>query len=218
MQNRIKLLIVDDHKMIREGICSMLESHNSKCKFIIEEAGSGEEGIEKIMQSAYDIVLMDYKLSKLNGAETTRRMLSHRPLIKILAMSNYDETAYIRNMIQAGVKGYVLKDLDADELFKAMNVIKAGKNYYSNDVAVKLLSDGGKTRLSTVTPSGEKLSARERQVLLFIADAYTNKQIATKLCLSSRTVDKYRQHLLEKMNVSNTTGLLKIAREYKFIT
>jgi DNA-binding NarL/FixJ family response regulator len=163
---------------------------------------------------------MDYQLPKMNGAETTRSMLACKPNINILALSNYDESVYIKNILRAGAKGYVLKNIDADELVKAITTILRGKNYYSNDVAVKLIDvndnvSGNKGYIKIL--SGEKLSEREIAVLRFINEGYTSKQIADKLFLGKRTVDKYRQRLLEKMNVSNTAGLLKQARILKLI-
>lgn len=218
---KISILIVDDHKMIRDGLRSMLELHTDKYTFVIEEAETGEEGIEKIKQSHFDIVILDYQLPKQNGAETALSMLSCKPNINILALSNYDETLYIKNILKAGAKGYVLKNIDADELIKAITTILSGKNYYSNDVSNKLINlndvvlEHKPSRRKLITE--EKLSAREYDVLRLISEAYTNKQIADKLCISKRTVDKYRQHLLEKMHVNNTVSLLKQAKLLRLI-
>jgi len=214
---KIKIMIVDDHSMIRDGLRSMLESHRDKYVFLIEEAVSGEEAIEKNKKNNYDIILMDYQLPNLNGAEATQAMVDFKPGINILALSNYDESLYIKNILKAGAKGYVLKNIDSDELMKAITTILNGQNYYSNEVAVKLIhaNDGSvKTRKKS---SGKNLSSRELDVLKLIAEAYTNKQIAEKLFLSKRTVESYREHLLEKMHVKNTAGLLKQAKKLKLI-
>ncbi len=203
---KIKTLIVDDHRIIRDGIRSMLESYKSKYSFSVEGAASGEEGLVKIKQYHYDIVLMDYRLPKLNGAETTRAMLAHNPDLNILALSNHDETAFIENILEAGAKGYLLKNIDPDELIKAMTAIWKGKNYYCNEVAAKLLS-----------PDKAKLSERQFQILRLIAKENTSEKIADILFLSRRTVDKHRQHLLQKFKVGNTAGLLREARLRKLI-
>ena len=217
---KIKVLIVDDHKMIREGLRSMLEFEKKSYDFLIEEAASGEEGIEKIKKYDYDIVIMDYQLPKLNGAETTRAMLAYKPTIKILALSNYDEEAYVKNILKSGAKGYVLKNIDADELTKAITIILNEKNYYCNDVAIKLINsyeDKSNPIYVGEISIPQKITLRELEVLRLIAEAYTTKQIAEKLFISKRTVDKYRQHLLEKMEVNNTVNLLKQAKVLKLI-
>ena len=203
---KIKVLIVDDHKMIRDGLRSMLESHKKRYHFVIEEAETGEAGILQVKKSNYDIVLMDYQLPKLNGAETTREMLRFNPNINILGLSNYDESIYVENIINAGAKGYVLKNIDANELIKAILDTLNGKNYYSTEIAAKLLN-----------PDKQKLSIREFEILRLIAAEHSTKEIADKLCLSKRTVEKHREHLLRKMKVSNTAGLLRQAQLCKLI-
>src|ERR1035437_6495451 len=213
---KIKLLIVDDHSMIRDGLRSMLESQK-KYAFLIEEAASGEEAIEKIKKHHYDMILMDYQLPNLNGAETIQVIVGLKPDINVLALSNYDESFYIKNTLRAGAKGYVLKNIDVDELIKAIITILNGKNYYSNDVAVKLINLDEGSLKSKRFLLGKKLSARESELLKLISESYTSKQIAEKLHLSKRTVENYRQGLLEKMQVNNTPGLLKKARKLKLI-
>lgn len=216
MKEKISILIVDDHPIVRDGLRSMLEAHENKYIFFIEEAASGEEAINTIKKNNYDIVLMDYQLPKLNGAETARAMVSLKPGINILALSNYDETMYIKNILKAGAKGYLLKNIDADELIKAITTILSGRNYFSNEVAVKLIHESH-TSVKTKIKHPIKISSREQDVLKLIAEAYTNKQIAEKLLLSIRTIESYRQNLLEKMKVNNTIGLLKKAKKLKLI-
>jgi len=150
--------------------------------------------------------MMDYQLPGLNGAETTKAMMSHKSNIKVLGLSNYDESVYVKNILNAGARGYVLKNIDANELIKAISTILKGKYYYSNEVAAQLLNAGN-----------EALSDREFEILKLIAAGNTNKEIAHKLFLSKRTVDKHREHLLEKMKVKNTVGLLRKAKLRKFI-
>jgi DNA-binding NarL/FixJ family response regulator len=117
----------------------MLDANKSKYIFLFEEAASGSEGIEKIKKNKYDMVIMDYQMPDMNGAETTREMVKLKPNINILALSNYDETLMIKDILNAGAKGYMLKNIDSDELIKAISIILSGKNYYSNEVAVKLI-------------------------------------------------------------------------------
>ncbi len=215
--NKISILIVDDHHIIRDGIRTMLQSHKNKYVFNIEESSSGEGAIEKIKKHNYDIVLMDYQLVNLNGSETTKALVKLKPEIKILALSNYDESLYIDNIMNAGAKGYILKSIDVDELIKAITTILNGQNYYSNEIAVKLISHSKDFLKVKKNLLKNKIGERELEILKLIAESYTNKQIAQKIFLSKRTVDNYRYRLLKKMSVNNTISLLKKAKMLKLI-
>jgi DNA-binding NarL/FixJ family response regulator len=222
MEKKIKILIVDDHKMIRDGIRSMLESQEKKYKFIVDEAENGEEGFEKTKRGQYDIVIMDYQLPILNGVEATKAALGHNPDLKILALSNYDEYMYIDNMMKAGAKGFVLKNIGPEEFINAIETVLSGKNYYSNDVAVKLISfDHNNVQIARLVrqkrDKADMLSKRELEILKFIASEFTNEEIATQLFISKRTVDTHRQNLMKKLNVKNTAGLVKYAYELKIL-
>ena len=136
---KIKTLIVDDHKIVRNGLKIMLESKNKKYKFIVEEAEDAEEAIQKVREKNFNIVIMDYKLPGLNGAEATKKILLFNQNIKILALSNYDEYICITNMLEAGAHGFVLKNIGYEELISAITTILSGNTYYSNEVALKLI-------------------------------------------------------------------------------
>jgi DNA-binding NarL/FixJ family response regulator len=220
---KLKLLIVDDHKMVRDGIKLMLESQEDKYKFVFEEAETGEEAVEKVQNSNFDTIIMDYQLPTINGAETTRLILNAKPQSKVLALSNYDEYAYIDNMVAAGAKGFVLKNIGVRDLITAIESVLNDKNYYSNDVAVKIINFGqaenrqisekNKSRFLAL----DVLSKRELEILRLIAAEYTNEEIANKLFISKRTVDTHRQNLLNKLGVKNTAGLVKYAIELKLM-
>ncbi len=222
MEKKIKILIVDDHKMIRDGIRSMLESQEKKYKFMVDEAENGEEGVEKTKRAQYDIVIMDYQLPILNGVEATKAALLHNPDLKILALSNYDEYMYIDNMMKTGAKGFVLKNIGPEEFINAIETVLSGKNYYSNDVAVKLISfDHNNVQVARLVrqkrDKADMLSKRELEILKFIASEFTNEEIANRLFISKRTVDTHRQNLMKKLNVKNTAGLVKYAYELKIL-
>jgi DNA-binding NarL/FixJ family response regulator len=213
---KLKILIIDDHKMIRDGIRFMLES-NKKYGLSIEEAIDGYEGFEKTKNNEYDIIIMDYQLPRLNGADTTRMIISNKPESKILALSNYNEFMYIDNIIAAGAKGFVLKNIGPEELINAIEAILNDKNYYSNDVAIKLINfknDGyDKWKIHGRFQKVDSLSKREMEILKLIVSEFTNEEIAIKLFLSKRTVDTHRQNLLNKLRIKNTAGLVKYAME-----
>jgi DNA-binding NarL/FixJ family response regulator len=210
----LKILLVDDHKMIRDGIKSMLESQENKYKFIIDEAEDGEEGLAKSKANPH-IIIMDYQLPKMSGAETAALILGSNPKAKILALSNYNEYMYIDKMIKTGVKGFILKNIGPEELLKAIETILNGSIYYSSDVAVKMMSFDNNSAQSKKTPKDNKLeeilSQRELEVLKCIGEEYTSEEIAKKLSISKRTVDSHRQNIMNKLNVKNIAGLVKYA-------
>lgn len=210
----VKLLIVDDHQMVRDGIRVMLESQNKTYSFVITEAENGEDAIKNVLKYDYDIILIDYQLPKMSGMETVERILLYKPTTKILALSNYDELTYINNMLKAGVSGYILKNVEPVELIAAIKTILNNKVFYSNEVAIKLIESKKKTSSSIDKYS---LTKRELEILKLITQEKTNDEISSLLFIAKRTVDSHRQNLLNKLGVKNTVGLTKIAIESKLI-
>ncbi len=213
---QLSLLIVDDHQMIRDGIRVMLESQEGSCKFLITEADSGEEAIRKILRFQFDAIIVDYQMPGISGAETVRSIMMYRPASKILALSNYDELSYISEMLSAGAKGYVLKNIEPAQLVNAVQTIMCDRPYYSNEVAVKLL-DAERNHIRTSTPDSYGLTKREIEILRMIALEMTNDEISETLKIAKRTVDSHRQNLLHKLHVKNTVGLIKAAYEFRLI-
>jgi DNA-binding NarL/FixJ family response regulator len=212
----ISLLIVDDHQMVRDGIKVMLESQQGYYKFDITESDSGEDAINKVLRKNFDCIIVDYQMPGISGAETVKSIMMYRPESKILALSNYDELSYISNMLNAGAKGYVLKNIEPSQLLLAIQTILDNRPYYSNEVAVKLL-DAERNNIRTGTPESYGLTKREMEILKRIALEMTNDEIASDLKIAKRTVDSHRQNLLNKLHVKNTVGLIKAAYEFKII-
>jgi DNA-binding NarL/FixJ family response regulator len=210
----VRLLIVDDHQMVRDGIRVMLESQNKTYCFVITEAENGEDAIKYILKYDFDIILIDYQLPKMSGMETVERMLLYKPTTKILALSNYDELTYINNMLKAGASGYILKNVEPVELIAAIKTILNDKVFYSNEVAIKLIESKKRTASSIDKYS---LTKRELEILKLITEEKTNDEISSLLFIAKRTVDSHRQNLLTKLGVKNTVGLTKIAIELKMI-
>jgi len=212
----IRLLIIDDHQMVRDGIKMMLESKRDLLKFEIEEAENGEIAVQKILKNNFDIVLIDYQLPGMTGTETLQKIHLYKKDIKVLVLSNYDEYSYVRSMIDEGANGYILKNIDPSQLIHAIQSVLAGTPYYSNEVALKLIdSSRSADKLISINKSG--LSKRELEVLKMIALEMTNDEIAKSLFISKRTVDTHRQNLLKKLQVKNTVGLIKAAYAFKLV-
>ncbi len=212
----IQVLLVDDHKMVRDGLRMMLGSLKKVLQFEIDEADSGEEALKKINRKEYQLIIIDYRMPGISGAETITRILRYRSDIKVLALSNYDELPYIQGMIDAGAHGYVLKNIEPAQLLLAIKTILSGKIYYSNEVATKII-EGPQKEIISNTERVQKLTKREIEVLKLIAMEMTNEEIAEALILGKRTVDAHRQNLLNKLNVKNTVGLIKFAYKAKLI-
>ena len=214
---KVKVLIVDDHKIIRAGLRTLLELENDEYNFQVTEAENCETAVAKVKKSRYDIALVDYQMPKVNGVETTKAILKQRPNIPVLALSNYNDFGYISSFLEAGAKGYILKDIGSWELVKAIASLLKGKNYFSNEVALTLLRAKNNFKSGGRSLPEKKFSDKERSILKLISRGLTSKQIALKLFISKHSVDKYRKQLLAKMKVRNAVGLLTKARKMKLI-
>lgn len=214
--NSISVLIVDDHQMVRDGIKVMLYNQRNRIRFVIDDAEEDEEALRKILSKNFDVVLLDYNLSGKSGAELLGNIMLHKPQTKVLALSNFDELGYVESMINAGARGYILKNIEPSQLISAIKTIIAGKVFYSNEIAVKLLEASQKEPLK-IHRSIHALTQREIQVLKLICMEKTNEEIAEELFVSKRTIDTHRQNLLLKLQAKNTVGLIKAAYKLHLI-
>ncbi len=208
--SKISILIVDDHRMFRDGIIALLEKE--KDMQVLDEACDGMDALEKIAINTPDVVLMDIDMGSMNGIETTQKIKENYTEVEILALSMHSDTTYIVKMLDAGAKGYILKNAGRDEMVAAIKAVHSGSSYFSSEVSSKLLEqlhskNTGKERKKDEIP----LTDRELEVLNLIAQEYSNPEIAEKLFISIRTVDTHRRNLLEKLGVKNTVGLVKYA-------
>ncbi len=203
-------MIADDHQLFRKGISAVL---NNRCDCsIVGEAASGEEIIELARQQAFDVLLMDLHLPQLNGIAATRAIIQELPQARILGLSNVTREEEVLDLIKAGAKGYVLKETTIDELVLAIKALAGGNSYFSHKVSQQLL-----TRLHSPQhlsdqngrPGRPALTGREMEILKYITEELTNKEIASRLFISPRTVETHRRNLIQKLKVKNTVGLVK---------
>lgn len=213
----ISVLIVDDHKMVRYGIRNMLYSKHDKYRFEISQAEDGSSALDLIFEKDFDLIFMDYQLPGISGPDVVRRALIKKPYLKFLAISNYDEPSFVTEMLRAGAKGYVLKNIGTDELILATETILSGRNYYAHDIAHQMINLNVHSGFLEEEIKKESVSKREMQILIMIASEMTNEQIADRLKIAKRTVDSHRQNLLNKLNVRNTAGLINYAHRHKLI-
>jgi len=217
-KKNVKILIVDDHPIVRDGIKTMLEMGDfDGCVFNILEAGNGEETMTMLKNNAFDLVIMDYQLEETDGSSLAKRVIESYPEQHILALSNYDDIEYAGNMLKAGARGYVMKNVGTKELINAINTVLEGKLYYAQHLANELIErrilGKGSIDLATDNPAVARLSRREVEIIQLICDQLTNEEISKKLFLSKRTIDNHRQNILNKLGMNNTAGLVRFAVE-----
>lgn len=210
----VNILLVDDHGIIRDGIKSMLE--NGHGFQIVAEADNGREALEAIENSdaPIDLVVMDINMPVMDGIEATKKIKKEWPEVKILALTMMKEDEHVRQMIQAGASGYILKNSGNEELIEAIEEVMKGKHYFSSDATYSIMMDliesGGKKKANAESAN---LTNREIEVLELITQEFTNQEIADKLDISVRTVDAHRRNLLQKTGARNTAGLVRFALE-----
>ena len=214
---KLRIYIVDDHKLFREGLKLLLSTqdfvHN------IYEASSGRDFIENLSFVDCDLVLMDIEMPEMNGIEATEQALRIRPDLKVIVLSMYGDEQYYYKMVDVGVKGFVLKNSGIEKVIAAIRAVAAGENYFSEELLVNILNnmrDGGQHKPEPETPDNE-ISERELEILYHVCLGLSNQEIADKLFISKRTVDKHRANLLSKTGCRNTAALVMYAIKNKMI-
>ena len=201
----IRVLLADDHTIVRQGLKLILAAQPDF--EVIGEASNGREAADLAEKLKPDIVLMDVQMTELNGIEATRRMVAANSRIRVLVLSMHKEALYVREVLKAGARGYILKDAIDTELLSAMRSVARGDGYISPAVSGALLTD---YREQSSNPL-DTLSTREREVLQLIAEGKTNKEVATRLNLSVYTVDSHRGKIMEKLNLHSAGELVRFA-------
>ncbi|HEY1686563.1 MAG TPA: response regulator transcription factor [Tepidisphaeraceae bacterium] len=204
----IRVLLADDHGLVRAGIAMMLRQQ--KDIEIIAEAENGRGAVELAGKLSPQVVVMDISMPDLNGIDATHRILQLSPAPKVLALSGHTDQKSVVEILRAGASGYVVKNAPAEELLLAIRTVADGKSFLSPQIAGTVLED--LRRKPANTPAEfTALSLREREVLQLMAEGKTTKEIAKALNLSKKTVDNHRAHLMEKLHVSNLAELIKYA-------
>lgn len=205
MKKKIRILLADDHAVVRQGFRMILAGQPDM--EIVGEAGNGREAVELAEKLLPDVIVMDVTMPELNGIEATRRLQTSTPHSRVLALSMHKDSVYVREILRAGARGYLLKDAIDSDLLAAVRAVSRGEGYLSPVISDAVLTDYRKH----VTNPLDLLSSREREVLQMIAEGKTNKEIATILNLSVYTVDAHRGRIMEKLNLHSTTELVKFA-------
>ncbi len=213
--NQIRVLLVDDHAILREGLRARLELEPDLQ--VVGEAEDGRAAVEQARQLHPDVVIMDISMPLLNGIEATRQIKCLPDKIEVLVLSMHDDEGYIRQALTAGALGYILKDASARELIDAIRAINKGEAVLSSAITRLVIEDY--LRFGEIRPTDENdcLTPREREVLQLIAEGYTNKQIAKMLNISIKTVQVHRTNMMKKLDLHDRGELIKYAIQKKII-
>jgi two-component system response regulator NreC len=203
--NVIRILLADDHVLVRQGFKLILSGQSDMQ--IAGEAANGREAVELGEKLQPDVVIMDVTMPELNGIEATRRLIALAPRARVLALSMHKDAVYVREILRAGARGYLLKDSADADLIAAVRAVAKGEGYLSPAISDAVLTDYRRH----VTDPLDLLTTREREVLQMIAEGKTNKEIATTLNLSVYTVEAHRGRVMEKLNLHSAGELVRFA-------
>jgi DNA-binding NarL/FixJ family response regulator len=207
---KLRLLLADDHTLVRQGLRKILEERPEW--EVIAEASDGRDAVRQALALDTDVIILDIGMPVLNGIEATRQICRRRPDAKILILSMHADEPYIARALQAGAKGYLLKDSLGKDLLNAVAAVAAGKSFFSPAIAKSMLDDYVRRIAdSTITDPYDTLSEREREVFQLVAEGHSNKDVATILSISPATVETHRARIMEKLDVHNTAELVLYA-------
>ena len=207
---KIKVLVVDDHTLVREGIRALLGLVSDI--EVVGEATDGKEALEEVRRLEPDVVLMDLAMPTLNGLEATRRIRKEHPFTKVLALTQYDDSEYVIPVIEAGARGFISKMAAFSELAVAIQAVNSGDCFLSPSAAAALVEEcQQKPTLEAERDPYQQLTDREKEVLKLVVEGHTTRQIAEMLIVSPKTVEWHKTSLMNKLNIHNRTDLIKFA-------
>ena len=205
----ITILLAEDHTIVREGFRKMLELEPDL--HVVGEAPNGREAIALAVKLRPNVVLMDIAMPLLNGLEATRQILKVLPTTRVLMLSAHSDFAYVQNATEAGARGFLLKQTSAHEVCRAIREVQAGRTFFSPTVAKQIDHQKNQGRDGLVKTQAIQLTSREMEVLQLIAEGKANKETASELGIAIKTVEKHREHLMQKLNIHDTAGLTRYA-------
>jgi two-component system, NarL family, response regulator NreC len=215
MADRIRVVIVEDHTIVREGLRPLLEGRGIA---VIGEAGDGLEAVRLVKELAPQVVIMDVALPRLGGIEATRRIMKGNPDMKVIMLTIHDEPQYVYKSLEAGAKGYLVKEAPLDELMSAIKAVMGGETYLSSNFPPGLIESYTKmAKRGKKADEFSQLTRREREILQYIAEGHTSPQIAKMLFISKKTVENHRANIMEKLNIHDTAGLVRYAIKIKLV-
>lgn len=205
----IRVILADDHTILRAGLKSLLQG--SRDVEVIAESDNGRDTVSQARELKPDIVVMDVAMPDMNGVDATRKIVQLAPQVRVLALSSHNDGAFVKGMLEAGARGYLLKDAATDELLTALDAVHRGRVYVSPSVTDTLVGDYLQRVKGDIGPDAQILSTREREVLQLVAEGKSSAQIAAALHLSDRTVETHRKRIMDKLGIRSIAALTKYA-------
>jgi two-component system, NarL family, response regulator NreC len=213
--NKLQIFLADDHVVVREGLKTLINSQPDM--IVIGEAGDGQDAWQQARECQPDVLIMDITMPNVNGVQATERLKRVCPAIKVLALSVHEDTSYLRQLLAAGATGYVLKHVAADVLIQAIRTVAAGGMYLDPALAGHVVARYVRVPGVASELLGSDLSEREVEVAQRVAQGYSNREIATQLSLSVKTVETYRARALDKLGLDSRAALVRYALEHDWL-
>ena len=208
--DELRVLLGDDHTVLRQGLRKILEDRRDWR--VVAEAGNGRDAVREAIELNPDVAVLDIGMPLLNGIEATRQIIRRAPAVRILILSMHSDQAYVTQAVQAGARGYLLKESAGSELIAAIAAIAAGESFFSPAVAQVVFDDYVRSLTERgITDRYDALSEREREVLQLVAEGKSSKEIAEVLSISPATVETHRAHMLQKLGLRNTAEVVRYA-------
>lgn len=213
----IRVFIADDHAVVRDGLCYLLEAQPDLT--VVGDAGNGREAVALVKELRPDVVLMDISMPELNGIDATIQITQAVPETSVIILSMKGTAEHVFRALQAGAQGYILKDSAGKEIVEAVRAVHGGSRYFSDEVMSTLVTDYMQQRQNEPAKSPlERLSEREREILMFVVEGKSSVEIGEILFLSPKTVETYRSRLMQKLGLKDLPSLVKFAVQHGLIS
>jgi two-component system response regulator NreC len=213
--HRIRILMVDDHAILREGLRALLSYYDDV--EVIGEAQDGAEALERVKELQPDVVLMDIAMPGMNGLEATRLIHAQYPQIRVLVLTQHEDPQYVMPLLQAGASGFVTKRALGNDLINALRVVAKGETFLIPTAATAVVEEMRRRGEEPTTDSSDSLTPRELEILKHIVTGKTNSQIAVELSISVKTVEWHRSNLMSKLDVHSVADLVRYAIEHEMM-
>lgn len=208
---KLRVLLADDHVVLREGLAALINSQADM--EVVAQATDGRAAVQQALEYQPDVVVMDLSMPGMRGPQAAAQMIQAYPNMRIVALTRHSEQGYVRQMLQAGARGYVLKNAAAAELIDAIRTVAAGKIYLDASLSDRVVQNYVRTQAEPGEAAASELSAREADVVRLTALGYSNKEIASQLGISVKTVDTYKMRAMEKLDLRSRAALVRYAAQ-----
>jgi DNA-binding NarL/FixJ family response regulator len=212
----INVVLADDHTIVRDGLRALLEA-NPEIK-VVGDAGNGREVLALVDEMKPDVVIMDISMPELNGIDATKQILATYPEVRVIILSMLGTADHVFHALQAGVRGYLLKESAGREVMEAVQSVYAGGMYFSRPITRTMIDDYMQARVDSQSDSLESLSLRESEILCLVVEGKTSAEIGKNLHLSPKTVESYRSRMMQKLGISDMAELIKFAIKHGLIS